>query len=365
MDMSPYMRRFAARRGLPPRLQGPELTRKEPCDFCGEKKAILLAKMDYWDLSDHDLVECSTCGLMQIDPMLTEENLALGCRAFYQFEKRQHGLKEIKRGCLRNFRKGVSFAMQLRAMGVKPSRSLELGAGDAYFSRGLKFVFPELDVWCLDVVPDIRSEIERQHGFKTTGVTAEALSPETVGHFDLVIGRDILEHVRKPLTVLKNIHAILTPGGVFHFITPNGYEDVWFTYGFWQLRRRPTEYLINHVSFFPTKTLRTKLEDIGFDLERWILFDFKGTMREGKGQRIDPKLIADVSQKRSAASTLQETERAPSFADVDPSEILNVPWMKNRMFARAFCHLRHRPRWYCDGDVGVGHEIYGIARRRE
>ena len=222
------MKRVATRRGLPPRLEGRPVTRHEPCDFCGHHEAILLAKMDYWDLSEHDLVECSKCRLIQIDPMLTEENLALGCRAFYQFEKRQHGLGEIKRGCLRNFRKGISFAMELRALGMKPTRSLELGAGDAYFSRGLKYVFPELDVWCLDVVLEIRAQIERQHGFRTIAVAPEAMSPENAGTFDLVIGRDILEHVRKPQKVLQNVFSILRPGGVFHFITPNGYEDVWF-----------------------------------------------------------------------------------------------------------------------------------------
>lgn len=319
--------------------------------------------MDYWDLSEHDLVRCSDCGLIQIDPMLTDAHLALGCRAFYQFEKSQHGLNEIKRGCLRNFRKGISFAMELKAMGKQPKRSLELGAGDAYFSRGLKYVFPELEVCCLDVVPEIREEIERQHGFQTLAMTPEAMSADVTGTFDLIIGRDILEHVRKPLLVLKNVWSILRPGGVFHFITPNGFEDVWFTYGFWKTRQLPSEHLINHVSFFPPLTLKAKLKDIGFDFKRWIIFDFKGTFRENKGFVMDPTWFADPSKKRSAAETIKTTSLAPTFSHVDPKDLLTPPWIKNRTVAGLYCQFRHRPRWYCNADIGVGHEIFGVVTK--
>lgn len=360
MDISPIMRRVANRFSLPPEMPGPHCRRREPCDFCGSFDSVLLAKMDYWDLSEHDLVRCSNCGLMQVDPMLTEENLALGCRAFFRFDRQNHGGKEIRRTCLRNFRKGVAFGVELEARGILPKRSLELGAGDAYFSRGLKFVFPQLHVTCLDVVPEVIAEIRKQHGFDTISVAPELMTADKVGTFDLVIARDILEHVRRPSLVLQNIHNILDAGGLFHFITPVGYEDVWFTYGFWQLHRQASEYLINHVSFFPTATLRQKLEATGFTMKRWIVFDFKGTLREGKGRRFNANQLANPSMKRSASAMLG-TPVSVRAATSDPTKLLNVPWMKSESLARLFCHKRHRPRWYADAELGIGHEIYGLA----
>ena len=107
--------------------------------------------------------------------------------------------------------------------------------------------------------------------------------------------------------------------------------------------------------------MKNKLEEIGFSLKRWILFDFKGTLKEGKGQRIDPLMLADPSKKRSARDTIQRTATAPSFANIQPTEILDVPWVKSRSPAGLYCQFRHRPKWYCNADVGVGHEIYAIA----
>lgn len=45
--------------------------------------------------------------------------------------------------------------------------------------------------------------------------------PLRTGSVDVVISRSVLEHIEDPITVYKEVHRILKPGGKFIFITPN------------------------------------------------------------------------------------------------------------------------------------------------
>ena len=363
MDLTFLFKEIAKVLQLPKSLTGKGLTRQNPCSFCGSYEGKTIGQMQYWDLSQHSLVACPQCDLVQIDPMLSPENLEIGCKAFYQFEKKGHGLKELKRTCLRNFRKGIAFGIELKRRGLKPASSLEMGAGDAYFSRGLKYVYPNLKVYCLDVVPEVLAEIERKHGFKGIRARAEDLSVDQHGSFDLVIARDFLEHVSDPLKVIQSTFEVLKPGGVFHFITPNGFEDLWKAHVHWKLTNKPSELLINHVNYFAPKGLRTIAENCGFEIIKWIIFDFKG-FRKGKGYRFTKKLSAQSAHNRNARQTYAELkDQGLDFSSVLDQEIMNIWWAKWPLFAKVYCYLRHRHKFWVHADLGVGHEIDAILTK--
>lgn len=365
MDVTAVMRPLARFLRIPQVPQGVKVQRHNPCSFCRSQEGVSIAKMDYWDLSEHDLVYCEQCCLVQLDPMLSMDDLSLGCRAFYQFEKREHGLKELKRTCLRNFRKGVALGIYLKKLGAQPKRSLEVGCGDSFFSRGLKFVFPKLDAHSLDLVPEILQEVERLHGFTTWQVAPEQLRAETTGHFDIIIARDILEHVVDPAITLDALSGLLTSGGYLHFITPNGPEDFWQAYAHWQAFRKPGELLINHVSYFAPKNLKQELIKRGLQPVRWLIFDFKG-VREGKGYRLNLKITVSPSTKRSALSTLEDLEgEGINLSAMDKEKVLDYWWVKWPWLAKVYCYFRHRPKWYCDADLAIGHEIDCIAQKND
>ena len=364
LNVSWIVAKLRDRHGLPKDLKGETASRQNNCSFCNNAEGERLYRLDYWDIKEMWLVKCPTCRLMQVDPMPTAQDLSLGCRAFFLMEKSELSRVEMRRTCVRNFRKGVAFGVELKRRGVRPGRSLEIGAGDAYFSRGLKSVFADLEVSCLDVVPEVLDDIRRHHGFETILSTPEHLSRASHGGFDLIIARDILEHVTNPNVVLDRVAELLNPGGVFHFITPNGHEDIWRGYANWRTRAVPSQLLINHLNYFDPRGLRAELERRGLKPDAWVLYDFKG-YRKGKGRRVDPEVTADVSTKRSAQTYLDRVDaRDAVLSDEDRAEVLRRWWVRWPRVGEVYCALRHAPGLVCDADLGVGHEIHGVFRRQ-
>jgi SAM-dependent methyltransferase len=80
-----------------------------------------------------------------------------------------------------------------------------------------------LDPATLDAL-EVSGEVWRTHGFKSYqravypafDICAEPL-PQT---FDLVIAEHVLEHVLRPARAVRNVHAMLRPGGHFLVVTP-------------------------------------------------------------------------------------------------------------------------------------------------
>jgi 2-polyprenyl-3-methyl-5-hydroxy-6-metoxy-1,4-benzoquinol methylase len=78
-------------------------------------------------------------------------------------------------------------------------------------------------------------------------------------HFDVVTLWQVLEHVPYPLTVLKEVHRILKPGGLLVASTPNiaGIPAKILRKRWWDIKRL-------HINQFSTKTLTDILQNGGF-----------------------------------------------------------------------------------------------------
>lgn len=180
----------------------PLIERIQPCGLCNSKSGYLISKIDYWDLAEADLVQCHNCYTAQLDPMLTDEVMDLGCTAFYRLQHSNDNPKSIGRGFLRAFRQGVAFATRLWLAGIHPKKILEVGAGDGFFSRGLRYVFPQAQVTCLDLVEEVLDHIHREHEFSTIKGSPENLDVQKYAEqFDLIIARDVIEHLADPLSI--------------------------------------------------------------------------------------------------------------------------------------------------------------------
>ena len=136
---------------------GEPVTRAEPCRICGSFDATRIGRTDFWDLQQSDIVECNSCKLIQLDPMISARNTAIGCEAYYLKEIFEIPLHEQQRNLLRNYRRGIVFGAFLQKSGFKPATILEFGPGSGYFCAGVQFAFPESRITVVDIVGDVLS----------------------------------------------------------------------------------------------------------------------------------------------------------------------------------------------------------------
>jgi len=333
--------------------------------MCGCLEGLKISEVHYWDIKECDLMTCPQCNLTQFDPMLTDEETALGCYAYYIQETMAESRHSQLRNCVRNYRRGVAFASRLKAKGIRPSRVLELGPGSGYFAAGMQFVFEQAEFTVLDVLDEVLDRIKAEHGFKTIKATPETIDTSACGRFDLVVARDIIEHVGDISKVTKNVLEILDDGGYFHFITPNGHEDAWAGFARWRLSAQPSEILINHVNYFDGRGLERFLNKLGFATVDFYNYGLKGT-RRGRGWGLRDKNACTPSTRKSAASMVRQNEGKLRAFDVVKREVLNEWWLhpKLKSLAPWYCRFRDRCIIRLPVHLNVGHEIFALLQKK-
>lgn len=345
-------------------LTGPPVRRQEACGICGEWEAAELAQADFWDLQQVDLVRCSSCRNIQLDPMLQPSVVEKGCLALYRLQHQNETTGSRRRGFYRAFRKGVAFGTSLRIRGIEPRRILEVGSGDGYFLKGVQFVFPNAECACLDIVKEILDATEKVHGFASYCSALESFKVADHEKFDLIIARDILEHVSEPGNAIRNLAGALNNLGLLYFITPNGLQDGWQLFSRSKKHNEVGELLINHVNYFDPTSLKSFLQSVGFEVLEFYIYDFKQFYR-GAGWRLIEQHMARRSARRSAAEVLQTTPSLEvTFQEaIDANAVPRVYRLQSfRLFLMLYCWLKHMPKFRLSAEAGVGEEIFALAR---
>jgi 2-polyprenyl-3-methyl-5-hydroxy-6-metoxy-1,4-benzoquinol methylase len=349
---------------IPAELTGALVKRHEPCRMCGAKQGILLARVGYWDIKQSDIIRCPECCLMQLDPMLTPADTAKGCLAYYIEETLRVSHKEQERNLIRNFRRGVVFAYSLKKKKIIPGEILELGSGSGYFAAGVKFVFPDAAITVLDINPEILELNNKTFNYNTIKAIPEDRIDTLENKFDLIIARDIIEHVINIGKVIINVNNYLKPSGYFHFITPNGHEDVWGHYLTWNKKQKRSDLLINHVNYFDGKGLLQFLEKNNFKSVEYYTYKIKTTVK-GKGWKIKQKLMAPVSGKLNADIFINEKVKEIKNYSFDKEKVLNKWFIKDNMkiITLLVSKFHHFELFKIPPQINVGHEIYGLFQK--
>lgn len=342
----------------PMAASGPKVERKRGCDFCGSSTGYKVAPGEYWDLWKFDFVRCDQCELIQLDPPIPQESMDLGCQAYFINESNRESMKALNKKRMKSFRRGYHFGLKLKKLKINPQSVLEIGPGDGFFSIGLKQVFPNTQFCCVDVVPQVVERLEKEYGFK--GYVSNVENMEINEKFDLIIARDIIEHVTIPKNVIQKISSLLNPSGHFHFITPNGFEDIWPAYCCWKMKQQPFELLLNHVNYFPPSTLKKQLESAGFKSLQYYIYDFNGT-RWGRARKFKEKLQGPSAQSRSAEKAISTQKDLKNFNLLDEPQ--NKKWTQIPLLMRIYCFFKEDFRLRLPADLGIGHEIYGLFKK--
>lgn len=335
------------------------MLRDSPCSFCEAAEGETVAKVQFWDLQVSDVVKCPRCSLSQLDPKLSAEVTARGCQAYFELQNQNENLQDQQRNSWRAFRRGVAFASRLRSRGIVPRDVLEYGPGDGYFARGLQHVFPEARITCVDIVDDLLNSLRHEHGFATLKAEPGFLPEELHDCFDLVVARDVIEHVNEPKLALREAFRILRPGGYLHTLTPNGHEDLWTLRLAYRKGRAPSELLLNHVNYFDAEGYARYCESLGFKRIAVYLYNLKWFFR-GRGWRDHPKLVAKLTQGRPSGATPKATVESsrPRSAVVMNSTLLRFP----RLFA-IYCRAKDFYCFHLPASSKVGHEIFALLQK--
>ena len=189
--------------------------RENTCDYCGGARFKRLPYHYTLEGTRIDGVRCLGCGLTAVSPMPGKDALArmYGSEYFkgdYHCGHREGGYEEEALTAYHS--RVLEDFLKLKATG----RLLEIGAAGGKFL--LKARERGYEVEGVEVSPDACG-IAEGLGLKLfCGVLEDAALPD--GSFDAVYLGDVLEHLPKPFSSLKEIYRITAPGGVVGLSCP-------------------------------------------------------------------------------------------------------------------------------------------------
>ena len=210
------------------------------------------ARLRYlFSISDYRVVRCDDCGLVFLNPQLSDDELARIYSANYflgsDSAKGCKTVSEIKQATARLY-----LAEIRRFHGFNKGRLLEVGCGEGDF-----LVSAEADGWDVAGIEYSLAACEKaRRRLKNGEVRCGELQQAELAaaQFDLCVVSDVLEHIRSPLDFLREIHRILKPSGTLFIATPS--IDSWSARF---MRQKWMEFKPEHLTYFDRQTLQTAL----------------------------------------------------------------------------------------------------------
>lgn len=282
-----------------------------------------------------------------------------GCSLLYQSGYGAGTPEKIIRGFVKSFRRGSAFARKylsdFRTSNETPT-VLEVGAGDGYFSAGIQAEIPGATIWLIDVVKELVDYYNSTHDcVAIQGEFENSIPPDQ--KFDLIIFRDLLEHVREPSHFLACVNRAAKPGAKIFFITPNGREDFWMINQRFMKTGQSTLLLLNHFHYFLPSTLERMMGKNGFEMIDGFKFGLK-QHRRGLGQ----KEFTSFGEQQIPTNTekpINVKEVWRHNPGIVRKHILGRPGIVSKLYGAIVDHENECTDFYSD----IGHEFSVLAQK--
>jgi SAM-dependent methyltransferase len=227
----------------------------KPCIVCNSTKLELYAERDFMSA-----YKCSKCGMISVNPYLTEHGASLFYQTYFQMRKYNDPLKSLRDS---QYEYDKNFLIKF----ISPGKILDIGCSGGYF---LSTFDDQWDKHGGDLTEDAIEEAQNLFGIK--GYVGDVNNINFECKFDVVTMRGVLEHVKYPRILFDTLLRLIKPGGYFYIsATPHGRNYAFDLFrGNWRLFT-PLE----HVHFFEPHHISRMLGD-RFKLVR-VDFPYFGT----------------------------------------------------------------------------------------
>lgn len=115
----------------------------------------------------------------------------------------------------------TQFLYETRLLSQQKGAILDYGSGNGEFLQSFSKIFPQYDLFGLDLSTRYQSKLESIPGFQKLYHPQSQLEKK----FDLVVLSHTLEHLLKPVETLTTIRSYLKPGGGLFIQVPNVKES--------------------------------------------------------------------------------------------------------------------------------------------
>ena len=232
-----------------------ELTNLRACNFCGSTGLSIKYRLqDPGCLPPvrYILKKCNNCGLLLIDPQPGEPELIKAYPVEYHAYVRKALSPLQKFGVNRRIKKVLLHKRNGKSL-------LDIGCATGQFIHEFALA-TDWSVTGLEPIPTAADFARQTWGLKVISAPfSRAIFGEN--RFDVVTMWDVLEHMRDPSAILKDVYAILNPGGCLVLKIPDPssaeagiYKEHWVGYEVPQ-----------HLYAFPNRLVIEKLKEIGFN----------------------------------------------------------------------------------------------------
>jgi 2-polyprenyl-3-methyl-5-hydroxy-6-metoxy-1,4-benzoquinol methylase len=242
-------------------------------------------------ISSGKLVWCRACDVGLMRRALTPEEVRVSYDMAAYYTHGQSHFPEVAAGLVDRVLVKMAWltdqgrmmdATWLQALQPEARRVLDIGCGGGDFVSTL--TAPGRQLFGVDPDPKAR-EVAAGRGVTVEAGTAEMI-PSVIGgqKFDLILMTHVLEHCDDPGLALRNVRALLAPGGGFYCEVPNCAALHFQTYS------EISEMLDvpRHLKFFTPQSLRRLMEAAGFQIV--------GEVHHGRTRHFSPGWRAWESQ---------------------------------------------------------------------
>jgi 2-polyprenyl-3-methyl-5-hydroxy-6-metoxy-1,4-benzoquinol methylase len=243
------------------------------CPICNEKAGLKYQFYDdrYGAEGFHDVFQCKQCEHIFVDVTLDDEQISELYSTYYP----RMSITELNMPSYRGFSSWLNGASQACQYVLPSTKVLDVGCGAGQSLLYLKSI--GCDAIGLDVDKNVLP-LAKKYGLDIRiGVLDKDLFKNET--FDYILMDQVIEHIKKPIAILKEAKALLKPSGKVVLSTPfaggAGRRMFGSKWVHWHVPY--------HVTFFSKRSLAETVQKAGFKIERvarktsseWIYYQYK------------------------------------------------------------------------------------------